>query len=83
MDSDGLVINLLTVKQVARLLQCSKAHVCNAIAGKLRGCRPMPAVKMGRRMLIRRESLMTWIEQNEAANDNLNPSPERGVRRHA
>jgi excisionase family DNA binding protein len=80
MDSDGLVINLLTVKQVARLLQCSKAHVCNAIAGKLRGCRPMPAVKMGRRMLVRRESLLTWIEQNERGNGKLDSSSERGNR---
>lgn len=59
--------DLLTMAEVAELLHCSKAHVCNAVAGKLRGCRPIPSVRMGRRMLVRRESLMVWIEQNEAA----------------
>jgi excisionase family DNA binding protein len=66
--------DLLTMAEVAKLLHCSKAHVCNAVAGKLRGCRPIPSVRMGRRALVRRESLMVWIEQNEAASVS---NPER------
>lgn len=69
---------LLTVTTVAKLLHCSKAHVSNVIAGRVRGCLPLPAVHLGRRTLVRHESLAAWIEHNEHANDNLKTSPERG-----
>ena len=59
--------DLLTMTEVAALLHCSKAHVCNLVAGRVRGCPPLPAVHMGRRALVRRESLRQWIERNEAA----------------
>ena len=70
--------DLLTLAEVARLLQCSKAHVSNAVAGRVRGCAPIPSVSLGRRKLVRRESLAEWIERNEAANGNLGASLERG-----
>jgi hypothetical protein len=57
--------DLLTLAEVARLLHCSKAHICNAVAGRLPGCPPIPAVSLGRRKLVRRASLLAWIEQNE------------------
>jgi excisionase family DNA binding protein len=57
---------LLTMKEVAQLLHCSKAHVCNLAAGKVKGCRPIPAISLGRRKLVRRESLQRWIEQTES-----------------
>jgi excisionase family DNA binding protein len=57
---------LLTLAEVAALLRCSKAHVSNVIAGRVHDCPPIPAVRLGRRMLVRRESLMHWIDQNEA-----------------
>jgi excisionase family DNA binding protein len=59
--------DLLTVKEVADLLHCSKAHVCNLAAGRVRGCGALPAVHMGRRMLVRRRALEEWIERNETA----------------
>jgi excisionase family DNA binding protein len=59
--------DLLTMAEVAGLLHCSKAHVCNLAAGKVRGCLPLPAVHMGRRVLVRRESLMIWLDKNETA----------------
>jgi excisionase family DNA binding protein len=59
-------LDLLTMKEVAAALHCSKAHVCNLAAGKVRGCVPLPAIHMGRRLLVRRESLLRWIERNEA-----------------
>jgi len=70
--------DLLTLAEVAKLLQCSKAHVSNAVAGRVRGCAPIPSVSLGRRKLVRRESLAEWIERNEATNGNLGASPERG-----
>jgi excisionase family DNA binding protein len=74
MHPEGTAFDLLTVAEVAKLLHCSKAHVCNAVAGKLRGCPQIPSVRMGRRMLVRRESLMVWLEQSEAASVS---KPER------
>jgi excisionase family DNA binding protein len=72
--------DLLTVAEVAALLHCSKAHICNVIAGRVPGCLPIPAVRLGRRKLVRRESLVSWIARNEhAANSaTIRTSPERG-----
>jgi len=71
--------DLLTIGEVAELLHCSKAHICNVIAGRVSGCFPIPTVRLGRRKLVRRESLVLWINRNErAVNDNLTASPERG-----
>lgn len=52
-------------------LALRKAHVCNAVAGRVAGCAPIPSVSLGRRKLVRRASLLSWIELNEraAAND--------------
>lgn len=62
--------DLLTLADAAELLRCSKAHVCKAINGRVRGCAPIPAVSLGRRKLIRLESLRKWLEANErVAND--------------
>ena len=66
--------DLLTLADVAKLLHCSKAHVGNAVAGRIRGCPAIPCVSLGRRKLVRRESLLSWIVQN----DKLPSSPERG-----
>jgi hypothetical protein len=40
------------------------------LAGRVRGCSPIPSVRLGRRMLIRRGSLLAWIEQNETRYDS-------------
>jgi excisionase family DNA binding protein len=78
MPLDGTGFDLLTMAEVAKFLHCSKAHVCNVVAGRVQGCAPIPAVRLGRRMLVRRESLVQWIERNEAAGDNPKSSPEQG-----
>ncbi len=72
--------DFLTLAEVARVLHCSKAHVCNAVAGRLAGCAPIPSVSLGRRKLVRRQSLCEWIEANEhAAQDaTIRSSPDRG-----
>ena len=54
------------LQKVAELLHCSKAHACNAVAGRVPGCPPIPAVSLGRRKLVRRDSLLTWIEHSRA-----------------
>ena len=57
--------DLLTLADVAELLHCSKAHVSKAVAGQVQGCPPIPSVSLGRRKLVRRQSLLAWIEMNE------------------
>lgn len=78
MPLDGTAFDLLTMAEVAKLLHVSKAHASNLVAGKVRGCNPIPALHLGRRLMVRRESLVQWIGRNEtAANDNVKVSPER------
>lgn len=56
---------ILSAQEVAQELRCSKAHVYNVIRGKVDGVSPLPVITMGRRCLIRRSTLYTWMEQNE------------------
>jgi hypothetical protein len=71
--------DLLTLADAAKLLHCSEAHIGKAVAGRIHGCAPIPAVSLGRRKLIRREPLRQWIERNERINagTNIATSPER------
>lgn len=67
---------ILTVPEVAQLLRCSKAHVCNLINGKVKNAPRLPALHLGRRLLIRRETLELWkltSEQNSQI-DAMMPS---------
>lgn len=74
--------DLLTLADVAKLLHCSKAHVGKMVSGGVRGCSAIPCVRLGRRKLVRRESLVHWIEQNESSS-KMEASSEWGARRRA
>jgi hypothetical protein len=78
MSVDGTAFELLTMAQVAKALKCSRAHVSNVVAGRVRGCPAIPSVCLGRRKLVRRESLLQWIERNEQVNAMIRESPKRG-----
>ena len=69
---------ILTIEDVAAELRCSKAHVCKVIKGQVPGVPPLPAIHMGRRVLIRRSSLEQWKIDSEArpVGAILLPSPE-------
>ena len=58
-------IEVFTITEAAVLLKCSKAHVGNLLAGKVPGVQPLPYVPIGRRKLIRRSALNTWMEKIE------------------
>ncbi|MGO9338909.1 MAG: helix-turn-helix domain-containing protein [Terracidiphilus sp.] len=81
--------DLLTLADAAELLRCSKAHVCKAVSGRIHGCSPIPCVSLGRRKLIRRESLRQWIERNEracaecCADATISTLPERDAGKRA
>ena len=74
--------DLLTLADVANLLHCSRAHVSKAVRGLVPGCPTIPCVALGRRKLVRRESLMRWIEANEQGS-KIGTSPEWGARKRA
>jgi Helix-turn-helix domain len=57
--------NILTVKEVADILRCSKAHVHNALYGKVQGLPKLTHLTMGRRKLVRRDWLEQWLESNK------------------
>jgi predicted DNA-binding transcriptional regulator AlpA len=61
---------ILSIHEVAANLRCSKAHVYNAINGKVSGVSQLPAIPMGRRKLVRRSSLESWKAANESASEN-------------
>ncbi len=63
---------ILTAAEVAADLRCSKAHVYNAIAGKVEGVTPLPAISMGRRKLVRRSALEEWKTTNERSAGDAN-----------
>ena len=56
---------MLTAAEVALDLRCSKAHVHHLIKGAVTGVPPLPAVRMGRRVVVRRSSLEKWKEEVE------------------
>lgn len=56
---------VLTLLEVASILRCSKTHVSNAVNGKVPGLPRLTHVAIGRRILIRREWLVEWMEANK------------------
>ena len=60
---------VLTVAEAARVIRCSKAHVQNVIHGRVANVPPLPCVRVGRRLLIRREALDRWLLAAEAPVD--------------
>jgi hypothetical protein len=60
---------VLTASEVALDLRCSKAHAHHLINGDVAGLPAIPALKLGRRVMVRRSSLERWKE----AVENLGP----------
>jgi hypothetical protein len=58
---------VLTTREGALALRCSKAHFCNLINGKVAGVPQIPSVRLGRRALVRKTTLVSWIEQVESS----------------
>ena len=54
--------SILTIREVAELQRCSKAHVQKALVGKIAGIPQLAHLSMGRRKLVRKEWLEQWME---------------------
>ena len=57
--------SVLTIEEVARELKCSRSHVYNIINGRVPGVKPMPAICLGRKKLVRPAALEAWKVANE------------------
>jgi hypothetical protein len=57
---------ILTVKEVAADLRCSKAQVHRIINGAVKGLTPLPSISLGRKKVIRRSTFEAWKHVNEA-----------------
>lgn len=53
--------SLLTLDEVAHELRVSKAHASKLARGLVRGTKPLPVIRLGRRVLVRRDDLFQWI----------------------
>lgn len=65
---EGLVettTNILTIKEVADILRCSKTHAQNVIEGKVNGLPKLTHLSLGRRKVVRKEWLDQWMEANK------------------
>ena len=56
---------ILNLAEAAVFVRCSRAHLCNIVHGKVRGIPRLPTVRIGRRVLFRRESLEQWLREIE------------------
>jgi excisionase family DNA binding protein len=52
---------VLTLREAAEVLRCSKAHLSNIVNGKVSGLPALPVLRIGRRLLIRRDALDRWL----------------------
>jgi excisionase family DNA binding protein len=57
---------VLTIPEAAAELRCSKSHISHLVNGKVPNVPPMPHVRVGRRVLIRRSSFKQWMELIES-----------------
>ena len=57
--------SILTAREVATELRCSKAHVYRLLNGMVRDVSQLPHISLGRKKVIRRSSLDHWKRANE------------------
>lgn len=57
---------VLNLAEAARFVRCSRSHLSNIVKGKVKGIPRLPSVRVGRRILFRRESLEQWLEHVES-----------------
>jgi Helix-turn-helix domain len=53
---------ILTLREVAQRLRCSKSHAAKLLNGQIRGVPPLTHVEIGRRKVVRGEWLDEWMQ---------------------
>jgi len=54
---------VLDLKQTAKYVGISKAHLSNVLNGKVNGVPPLRCARIGRRILIKREWADEWLDE--------------------
>jgi len=67
----AILREVLTVRDVALKLRCSISHVHNVINGKAKNVSKLPAIHMGRRRLVLRDTLEEWKRSNEQGDEDV------------
>jgi excisionase family DNA binding protein len=57
---------VLTLQEAAAVIRCSKAHVQNVVRGRVPNVPALPCIRVGRRVLIRREAIDRWLRAIES-----------------
>lgn len=55
---------ILTIREVAQVLRCSKAHVHKALTGRIAGVPQLAHLSLGRRKLIPKDWFDQWLEES-------------------
>jgi excisionase family DNA binding protein len=55
---------VLTAKEVAEDLRCSKSQVYRLLSGNVEGVRVLPHLALGRKKVVLRSTLEQWKRQN-------------------
>jgi hypothetical protein len=56
---------ILTAKELAAELRCSKAQVYRLMNGEVHGIKPLPTLPLGRKKVVQRTSFEAWKRANE------------------
>lgn len=59
--------NLIGMREVAKILGCSRPHLSRLCAGKVDAPLPIPYFRIGIKLMFREESIFKWIRECEAA----------------
>ena len=74
--------HVLTIPEVAAILRCSRAHVYNLINCRVSSTQRLPAIRMGRRVVVRWGAVKDWqreVEQASRYGDILRSSSDVDV----
>ena len=48
------------------MLRCTEAHFRNLLSGRVAGLPRLPHIRLGRSRVVRRSTLMKWLENAES-----------------
>ncbi len=61
---------ILTPRQIASELHCSKAQAYKVINGEVKGCTKLASLSVGRKKVVRRSTFERWKQENESLGSN-------------
>jgi predicted DNA-binding transcriptional regulator AlpA len=66
MNAPDTTSRVLNLAEAAGFVRCSRSHLCNIVKGKVPGVPKLASVRIGRRVLFRRETLEQWLREVES-----------------